>query len=159
MDKLNETGVTASTIGKSFANTIALLTSIALFGAYAYRLTELSTDGTIINILSPFTFSGLLFGAMIPYAFAAIVMTAVNSLSEKVVEDVKEAIPIINEGKGFDHTKFVSSLTVASFKLIAVPVAIIFLSPIILGVLLGFRFVSGMIAGTIVAGIQIAYAN
>lgn len=46
MDKLNEAGVRATTIGKSFANTIALLTSIALFGAYTYRLTEISTDGT-----------------------------------------------------------------------------------------------------------------
>ncbi len=160
MDKLNEAGVRATTIGKSFANTIALLTSIALFGAYTYRLTEISTDGTQPNILSPFTFSGLLFGAMIPYAFAALVMTAVNALSEKVIDDLKEAIPKVNEKDfRFDHKGFVTSLTVASFKLVAVPVAIVFLSPIICGVLLGFRFVSGMVAGTIIAGIQIAYAN
>ena len=31
--------------------------------------------------MSPFTFSGLLFGAMIPYAFAAIVMASVNSMA------------------------------------------------------------------------------
>ena len=46
-----------------------------------------------------------------------------------------------------------------SLKLVALPALIIILSPIILGVLLGFRFVSGMIAGTIVAGIQIGIAN
>jgi len=152
MDKLNEAGVTATTIGKSFANTIALLTSIALFGAYTYRLSEITTDGTSPNILSPFTFSGLLFGAMIPYAFAALVMTAVNALSEKVIDDIKEAIPKVNEGK-YEHTNFVGGLTIASFKLIAIPVAIIFLTPILFGVLLGFRFVSGLVAGTIIAGI------
>ena len=91
---------------------------------------------------------------MIPYAFAALVMTAVNALSEKVIDDLKEAIPKVNEKNfRFDHKGFVTSLTVASFKLVALPVVIVFLSPIIFGVLLGFRFVSGMVAGTIIAGI------
>ena len=89
---------------------------------------------------------------MIPYAFAALVMTAVNALSEKIIDDIKEDLPKVNEGK-YEHTNFVTSLTVASFKLVAIPVAIILLAPIIFGVLLGFRFVSGLIAGTIIAGI------
>jgi len=66
---------------------------------------------------------------------------------------------MIKEGKPADHETFVSSLTIASLKLVAVPACIIILSPIIWGVLLGFRFVSGMIAGCIVAGIQIGFAN
>jgi len=78
IDKLNDAGVTTSCVGKSFSNTIALLVSIALFGAYTNRISELSTDGVNPNIMSPFTFSGLLFGAMLPYAYSALIMAAVN---------------------------------------------------------------------------------
>jgi len=83
------------------------LVSIALFGAYTYRVSELSTDGTSPNILSPFTFSGLLFGAMLPYAFCAIVMTSINSVAEKVIADIKEKIPKIKESQKADHHTFV----------------------------------------------------
>ena len=98
IDNLNDAAVTTSGVGKSFSSTIALLTSIALYGAYTHRLTELSSDGVDPNILSPFTFSGLLFGAMIPYAFSAIVMSSVNAMAEKVIADIKEEIPKIKAG-------------------------------------------------------------
>jgi len=38
------------------------------------------------------------------------------------------------------------------------PGAIVILAPLIMGVLLGYRFVSGMLAGVIVSGIQIAFS-
>jgi inorganic pyrophosphatase len=97
IEKLNDAGITTTVVGKSFSNSIALLVSITLFGAYTYRVSELSTDGAAPNILSPFTFSGLLFGAMLPYAFCAIVMTSINSIAENVIADIKEQIPKIKE--------------------------------------------------------------
>jgi len=50
-------------------------------------------------------------------------------------------------------------LTDSSLKLVIIPALIIILCPICLGVLLGFRFVSGLVAGTIISGIQIGIAN
>ena len=38
------------------------------------------------------------------------------------------------------------------------PGAIVILAPLVMGVLLGYRFVSGMLAGVIVSGIQIAFS-
>jgi inorganic pyrophosphatase len=38
------------------------------------------------------------------------------------------------------------------------PGAIVILSPLVFGILLGYKFVSGMLAGTIVSGIQIAFS-
>jgi inorganic pyrophosphatase len=159
IEKLNDAGITTTVWGKSLSNSIALLVSISLFGAYTHRVSELSTDATVPNILSPFTFSGLLFGAMLPYAFCAIVMTSINSVAENVIADIKEQIPKIKETKSADHKTFIDTLTSSSLKLVIVPAAIIILSPIIWGVLLGFRFVSGMIAGSIISGIQIGIAN
>lgn len=94
-------------VAKSISTSIALLVAIALFGAYTNRLSELSTDATKVNILSPFTFSGLLFGAMIPYAFVAIIMTSINSVAENVIADIKEAIPKIKESKVAEHKTFI----------------------------------------------------
>lgn len=159
IEKLNDAGITTTVWGKSLSNSIALLVSISLFGAYTYRVSELSTDGTAPNILSPFTFSGLLFGAMLPYAFCAIVMTSINSVAENVIADIKEQISKIKESGSADHKRFIETLTAASLKLVIVPAAIIILCPILFGVLLGFRFVSGMVAGTIISGIQIGIAN
>lgn len=38
------------------------------------------------------------------------------------------------------------------------PGAIVILSPLLWGILLGYKFVSGMLAGVIVSGIQIAFS-
>jgi Na+/H+-translocating membrane pyrophosphatase len=38
------------------------------------------------------------------------------------------------------------------------PGAIVILSPIIFGILLGYKFVSGMLAGNITSGIQVAFS-
>jgi Na+/H+-translocating membrane pyrophosphatase len=43
--------------------------TLALFGAYVTRVAERAPSAFIVNILEPFTFAGLLFGAMIPYCF------------------------------------------------------------------------------------------
>ena len=54
-------------IGKGFAIGSAALVSLALFGAFCVR-----ADITGVDILHPWVFTGLLFGAMMSYAFAAL---------------------------------------------------------------------------------------
>lgn len=65
-DILDAAGNTTAAIGKGFAIGSACLVALALFGAFA---TE--TDLFIVNILKPLEFSGLIFGAMLPYLFTA----------------------------------------------------------------------------------------
>ena len=90
---------------------------------------------------------------MLPYAFCAFVMASINSVAENVIADLKEQIPKIKESQKADHKTFIESLTASSLKLVITPLSIIILCPICLGVLFGFRFVSGMVAGTIITGI------
>lgn len=153
--KIDAAGVTTACVGKAYTNGQALLTAIALFGSYAARVSTNSTDALDINILSPYTFSGLLMGAMIPYGFSALVMTAINSTAEEIINDVKEQAPKIKAGSVPDHKQIILRTTVTSFSYLIAPACLVILSPILWGVLLGFRFVSGLIAGCITAGIQI----
>merc|ERR1712166_346848 len=75
-DELDAAGNTTAAIGKGFAIGSAALVALALFGAFItrvenYNLLNLEAGATFapisIDILNPLTFSGLLFGAMLPY--------------------------------------------------------------------------------------------
>merc|ERR1719359_732748 len=72
-DCLDAAGNTTAAIGKGFAIGSAALVSLALFGAYCVR-----AHVEMVNILDPWTFTGLLYGAMMPYAFAAWTMKSVG---------------------------------------------------------------------------------
>merc|ERR1712086_747533 len=73
-DCLDAAGNTTAAIGKGFAIGSAALVSLALFGALAVR-----AEITSVDILNPWVFTGLLFGAMMPYAFAAWTMKSVGT--------------------------------------------------------------------------------
>jgi inorganic pyrophosphatase len=67
-----------------------LLTAVALYGAYAFRVSQMDAKGVDVNLLSPYTFSGLLYGAMLPYAFSALNINAVNRVAEEFVSEYRE---------------------------------------------------------------------
>jgi H(+)-translocating pyrophosphatase len=159
-DELDAAGNTTAAIGKGFAIGSACLVALALFGAYITRVAEIVPSAYNVNILEPYTFAGLLFGAMIPYAFSALTMSAVGTAAEEMIVEIRSQVPKIKrKEKGYpDHERCVAISTEASLKKMIAPGAIVILSPLLFGVLLGYRFVSGMLAGTIVSGIQIAFS-
>merc|ERR1712096_443328 len=68
-DALDAAGNTAAAIGKGFAIGSACLVSLALFSAFVTR-----SQMSIVNILEPLSFAGLLIGAMLPQWFNAMTM-------------------------------------------------------------------------------------
>jgi len=82
-DKLDAAGNTTAAIGKGFAIGSACLVSLALFGAFVTSVGESSVD-----ILQPLTFSFLIIGAMIPYAFSALTMSAVGQAANEMMDDI-----------------------------------------------------------------------
>jgi H(+)-translocating pyrophosphatase len=83
-DKLDAAGNTTAAIGKGFAIGSACLVSLALFGAFVTK-----AGITEVNILKPLIFSGLLVGAMIPYAFSALTMAAVGNAAKDMITEIK----------------------------------------------------------------------
>lgn len=90
-DKLDAAGNTTAAIGKGFAIGSACLVALALFGAYITRIAEGAQDkqNFTVNILEPFTFAGILFGAMLPYAFSALTMKAVGQAAMRMIDEIK----------------------------------------------------------------------
>jgi len=88
-DELDAAGNTTAAIGKGFAIGSACLVALALFGAYITRVADLVPGAFNVNILEPYTFSGLLFGAMLPYAFSALTMSAVGSAAIDMIVEIR----------------------------------------------------------------------
>jgi len=87
-DKLDAAGNTTAAIGKGFAIGSACLVALALFGAFVTR-----AGISIVNILAPLEFSGLLVGAMLPYAFSALTMAAVGQAANEMIAEITNQFP------------------------------------------------------------------
>merc|ERR1719345_394611 len=93
-DCLDAAGNTTAAIGKGFAIGSAALVSLALFGAFTVRAEVKNVD-----ILNPWVFTGLLFGAMMPYAFAAWTMKSVGEAANDMVKECMDQFPKIIAGE------------------------------------------------------------
>merc|ERR1719191_2245735 len=89
-DCLDAAGNTTAAIGKGFAIGSAALVSLALFGAFTVR-----AEIQKVDILDPWTFSGLLYGAMMPYWFSAMTMRSVGAAANDMVEECMRQFPMI----------------------------------------------------------------
>ncbi|KAK8520455.1 hypothetical protein V6N12_004393 [Hibiscus sabdariffa] len=154
-DALDAAGNTTAAIGKGFAIGSAALVSLALFGAFVSRA-AIST----VDVLTPKVFIGLLVGAMLPYWFSAMTMKSVGSAALKMVEEVRRqfnSIPGIMEGTAKpDYATCVKISTDASIKEMIPPGALVMLTPLVVGIFFGVETLSGVLAGSLVSGVQIA---
>ncbi|KAL4318211.1 hypothetical protein GQ457_18G011760 [Hibiscus cannabinus] len=146
-DALDAAGNTTAAIGKGFAIGSAALVSLALFGAFVSR-----ADIIAVDVLTPKVFIGLLIGAMLPYWFSAMTMKSVGSAALKMVEEVRRqfnTIPGLMEGTTKpDYATCVKISTDASIKEM--------IPPLIVGIFFGVETLSGVLAGSLVSGVQVA---
>ena len=167
-DELDAAGNTTAAIGKGFAIGSACLVALALFGAFVTRVaTTYAESGNVkatnaynVNILEPFTFAGLLLGAMLPYWFSAMTMKAVGDAAQEMLTEIGRQFKEMKEGTmdGQDHAQCIGISTNASLKKMVAPGILVILSPLIAGMLFGFQSTNGILAGCIVSGIQIAFS-
>ncbi|KAK4595368.1 hypothetical protein RGQ29_013715 [Quercus rubra] len=153
-DALDAAGNTTAAIGKGFAIGSAALVSLALFGAFVSRA------GITVDVLTPKVFIGLLVGAMLPYWFSAMTMKSVGSAALKMVEEVRRqfnTIPGLMEGRAkSDYATCVKISTDASLREMIPPGALVMLTPLIAGTLFGVETLAGVLAGSLVSGVQVA---
>merc|ERR1712194_448415 len=151
-DALDAAGNTTAAIGKGFAIGSAALVSLALFGAYCVR-----ADVQIVNILDPWTFTGLLYGAMMPYWFSALTMKSVGEAANDMVKECFAQFPKILSGEMKpDYHRCISISTEASLREMLAPGALVILSPLVAGVMFGKNCTAGLLTGALVSGVQMA---
>jgi len=153
-DALDAAGNTTAAIGKGFAIGSAALVSLALFGAYTVR-----AQVSVVDALDPWTFTGLLVGAMIPYAFAAMTMRSVAFAATAMVEECRMQFKGIlhdDPPKKPDYERCIVISTNASLWEMIQPGLLVMLSPIAAGFLLGKNGTAGILIGGMISAVQMA---
>jgi len=154
-DILDAVGNTTAATGKGFAIASAALTSLALFAAFMG-----TAHIEVIDISNARVLAGLFVGAMIPFIFSALAITAVGQAAMAMVQEVRRQfreIPGIMEGTGRpEYEKCVAISTQAAIKKMVAPGAIALLSPIIIGFAFGPEVLGGTLAGVTVSGVLMA---
>lgn len=165
-DALDAAGNTTAAVGKGFAIGSACLVGLALFGAFVTRI-----QATEVNILQPIQFSGLLIGAMLPYAFSSMTMVAVGDAAEDMMDTIIADMNRVENKRNEelakdpnfniktimpDYEKCIKVSTDASLYYMIAPGLMVILVPIVGGILFGSAAVEGILAGSIVSGVQVA---
>lgn len=153
-DALDAAGNTTAAIGKGFAIGSACLVALALFGAFVTR-----TNLGIVNILQPLQFAGLIFGAMLPYLFTAMTMKSVGKAAGEMIEEIQDQFKKYKILEGVDEPDYqrcIAISTRSSLRHMILPGLLVLLSPFFVGLFFGAEGVSGLLAGAIVSGIQLA---
>jgi len=152
-DCLDAAGNTTAAIGKGFAIGSAALVSLALFGAFTVRAKVAHVD-----ILNPWVFTGLLLGAMMPYAFAAWTMKSVGTAANDMLKECLSQFPRIMgpERMKPDYEKCIRISTQASLREMLAPGALVILSPLVAGLGFGKNACAGLLSGALVSSVQLA---
>jgi len=125
---------------------------LALFGAYTVR-----ANITDVDVLDPWVFTGLLFGAMMPYAFAAWTMKSVGEAADEMVRECEKQFPnIIDHGAEPDYKKCIKISTDASLREMIRPGLLVILSPLVAGLGFGKNACAGLLTGALVSSVQLA---
>ena len=92
-DVLGAAGNTTAAIWKRFAIGSATLVSLPLFGAFCVR-----ADVAGVDIRHLWVFTGLLFGAMMLHAIAALPVRSVGKAANETVQECMQQFPKIIDG-------------------------------------------------------------
>jgi len=156
-DALDALGNTTAATGKGFAIGSAVLTSISLLSAFQ---TQAEVTGAMMSLGEPVVFAGLMFGAMLPYLFAALTMLSVRKAAGAIIEEVRHQFHTIEglmEGTAEpDSDRCVKICTECSIEEMLLPGTYAILAPITIGFLVGPACLAGVLGGSIASGAMLA---
>jgi K(+)-stimulated pyrophosphate-energized sodium pump len=155
-DALDSLGTTTASVAKGLAIASAAVTALALFSAYA-RAAGLES----IDLARAETTIGLFIGAMFPFLFAALTMSAVGRAAYKMIDEVRRQfreIPGLREGDPDAKPEYalcVDIATTGALREMIVPGSLAIALPLIVG-FIDVEALGALLVGSLVTGFLLA---
>jgi K(+)-stimulated pyrophosphate-energized sodium pump len=170
-DRLDAVGNTTKALTKGYAIASASLAAFLLFSAYIDKVNLIlgrqiaaGKQGvqlmTSVNLANVNVFIAALLAAMLVYFFSSLAIRAVGTTAQAIIVEVRrqfrENPGIMDYSVRPDYARVVDITTRAALRQMVAPGLVAVATPIIIGVLLGYEAVAGMLMVGTIAGVMLA---
>ncbi len=170
-DRLDAVGNTTKALTKGYAIASASLAAFLLFSAYIDKINliqgrrlEAGVPGVellnAVNLANVNVFIAALLAAMLVYFFSSLAIRAVGTTAQSIIVEVRrqfrEMPGIMDYSQRPDYARVVDITTKAALKEMIAPGVVAVATPIVIGVVLGFEAVAGMLMVGTIAGVLLA---
>ncbi|HET8784851.1 MAG TPA: sodium-translocating pyrophosphatase, partial [Candidatus Limnocylindrales bacterium] len=164
-DRLDAVGNTTKALTKGYAIASASLAAFLLFSAYIDKVNLIQTNRggellTAVNLADVGVFVAALVGAMLAYFFSSLAIRAVGKTAQSIIVEVRrqfrEMPGIMDYTQRPDYARVVDITTRAALREMVAPGLVAVATPIIVGLLLGYQAVAGLLMVGTIAGVLLA---
>jgi K(+)-stimulated pyrophosphate-energized sodium pump len=164
-DRLDAVGNTTKALTKGYAIASASLAAFLLFSAYISKVNLILVNRgepkmAAVDLADVNVFVAALIAAMLVYFFSSLAIRAVGTTAQAIIVEVRRQfreIPGIMDYTGRpDYARVVDITTRAALREMMLPGIVAVATPIVVGLLLGYQAVAGMLMVGTIAGVLLA---
>jgi K(+)-stimulated pyrophosphate-energized sodium pump len=161
-DALDSVGNTTKALTKGYAVGTASLAAFLLFSAFLDEIERFSDEPIqrVVNLAEPKVFVGGLMGAALVFVFSSFAIRAVGTAASAMIEEVRRqfrADPGIMAGTSVpDYRSCVDISVKAALREMILPGTLAVVVPILVGVILRWEAVAGMLMVGTIVGVLLA---
>ena len=170
-DRLDAVGNTTKALTKGYAIASASLAAFLLFNAYIDKVNLIlgrqiaaGKEGVqlllAVDLANVSVFIAALIGAMLAFFFSSLAIRAVGTTAQAIIVEVRrqfrEMPGIMDYSQRPDYARVVDITTRAALRQMVLPGAVAVATPIIVGLLLGYQAIAGLLMVGTISGVLLA---